>query len=305
MTRTNRFFINFFVCILVNFHFLKAQENEGFRLTTIGTEAFEVMRQIYDYDKHIPLEVSKVVQTDEKEYVKEKILFQGHRSLVPGYLAVSKYGTAPYPVVLLIHGVTSSKESWWEKNSIMGNLTEQLLNSGYAVLTLDAEYHGERSINNPFESPLSIIEKEWFVMYRDMIIESVIDYRRAMDYLETRKDIDASKIGIVGYSMGGMMTFILSAIDNRIDASVSCVSPIITVPYLPTAIQNFAPYIKNTSFLMLMGKNDDRNYTIESSNQLYKLVGSNTKNLVFFDSGHMLPYTWIDEAKNWLVKYLQ
>jgi predicted esterase len=186
----------------------------------------------------------------------------------------------------------------------MGQLTERLLTSGYAVMTLDAEYHGERSLNNSFKSPLDIIENEWFVRYRDMIIESSIDYRRGIDYLTTRTDIDISKIGIIG-CMGGMMTFFLSAIDNRIDVSVSCVSPIITVPYLPTAIQNYAPYIKEKPFLMLMGKNDERNYSETSATQLYNLIASSTKNLMFFESGHMLPLSWTHEAIKWIEKYLK
>lgn len=305
MTKVNPVLIKFLVGILFSTHLLKAQESNIPNLSTIEPQAFEVMCQFYDYDKAIPLELRVVDTMDTKDYVREKIMFRGHRSQAHGYIAIPKRGTAPYPVVILIHGVTSSKESWWEENSTMAQLTQQLLTSGYAVMTLDAEYHGERAINNAFKSPLDIINNEWFTRYRDMIIESVIDYRRGIDYLATRTDIDTSKMGMVGYSMGGMMTFFLSAIDERIDVSVSCVSPIITVPYLPTAIQNYAPYIKETPFLMLMAKNDERNYTEVSANQLYNLIASPTKNLIFFDSGHMLPEAWTSDATNWIVKYLK
>lgn len=263
------------------------------------------MRGFYEYDKDIPLEVQIVEQLDKLEYIREKIVFSGTRfSRVPGYLAIPKSEASYYPCVLQIHGLNSSKESWWGENGTMGQLTRQLLASGFAVLSLDAEYHGERLGNNDFESPRSFIEKGWFVRSRDMIIQTVIEYRRAIDYLATRVEIDTSRIGIIGYSMGGMMTFSLSAVDPRIKASVACVPPIITVPYLATAVHNFAPYITNQPFLMLMAENDERNYSMDAAQRLHELIISNKKDLVFYESGHMLPGEWANRATEWMEKYL-
>ena len=56
---------------------------------------------------------------------------------------------------------------------------------------------------------------------------------------------------------------------------------------------------------MLMGKNDERNYTEESASQLYNLIDSNTKDLVFFNSGHMLPEEWTSHTTKWIDKYLK
>lgn len=304
MTNKHAVTILLLICIiLLPAAVLKAQSNTS-DLSPIGPDAFEVMRQFFDYDQAVPLEARIVDRFNSPEYVREKIVFRGtNRSSVPGYLAIPKNGTAPYPVVLLLHGVTSSKESWWEENSTMRQLTNQLLDSGFSLLSLDAQYHGERTANSDFESPIDLLENEWFVHYRDMIIQSTIAYRRGMDYLATRAEIDTSQIGVVGYSMGGMMTFILSAVDSRVKASVASVSPIITVPYLPTAIHNFAPHIKGTPFLMLMANKDERNYTPKKARQLNDLIGSDAKDLIFFDSGHMLPAEWTTHATEWLVEY--
>lgn len=287
-------------------HLLHAQTVTNSDMKPVGPDAFEVMRQFFEYDQSIPLEARVVGKLEKPGYIREKIVFRNTtEGQVPGYLAIPKNKTGPYPCVLLIHGLTSSKESWWEENNPMGKLTQDLLSSGHAVLSLDAEYHGERLINNNFESPLSILEKGWFVRSRDMMIQSVTEYRRAMDYLGTRAEIDTSRIGIIGYSMGGIMTFILSATDTRVRTAVSCVSPIITVPYLPTAVHNMAPYIKNKPFLMLMGSNDERNYTRETAGQLHTLIGSDVKDLVFFESGHMLPQEWTNQATKWIDTYLK
>lgn len=128
-------------------------------------------------------------------------------------------------------------------------------------------------------------------------MKSVKEARRALDYLSTRIEIDNSGFGIIGYSMEGMMTFNLTAVDTRIKVSAACDSPVIKNPYLAMAIQNFAPYIINQPFLMLIGDTDIVNYT--------KAKASNTIKLIFFDSGHMFPDEWTNQAVNWLEKYLK
>ena len=190
-----------------------AQGNSSASMPTIGPEAFEVMRHFYSYDAGIPLEARILDRFEAEDYVREKIVFRGIRnSRVPGYLAIPKSGAPPYPCVLLLHGIGSSKEDWWKEDSFPsgGQLTENLLASGFAVMALDAEYHGERMINNDFESPMVFtFEKGWILRARDMMVQSVIEYRRGIDYLSTQAEIDTSRIGVIGYSMGGMMTFIL------------------------------------------------------------------------------------------------
>lgn len=286
----------------------KAQNDSTFTMFPIGQEGFEVMRQFFDYDQGIPLEARIVERLDEPGYVREKIVFRGPRnSRVPGYLAIPKNGSAPYPCVILLHGIGSSKESWWEDNSFSsgGQLTKKLLKSGFAVLTLDAEYHGERSANNDFESPeVFTFQKGWYMRARDMIVQSVIEHRRAMDYLATRNEIDTSRLGIIGYSMGGMMTFNLTAVDPRIKVAVACVAPILKEPYSAMAVHNFAPFITSQPFLMLMGNTDERNYTKEEAQQLHDIIISNTKEMVFYESGHKLPGEWTKRATEWMEKYL-
>jgi dienelactone hydrolase len=301
---------NYLVFIgLIQFIFLfapyaAAQEKSTEVLKPVGAEAFEVLRQFFDYDKNIPLETKIVDRIDKQEYIREKFVFRGPRSKVPGYLAIPKNISAPVPCVLLLHGITGSKENWWDENSPMGQLTRQLLASGFAVLTLDAEYHGERLANNNFESPIELIKREWFVQSRDMMIQTVIEYRRVIDLLAARPDIDSTRIGVIGYSMGGVMAFNLSAADPRIKASVSCVSPVISVPYLPTAVHNSAPYISQP-MLMLMADKDEKNYTKDQAQQLYNITGSKIKELYFYDSGHILPAEWINRAAEWMEKYLR
>lgn len=303
--RRIRFIVTLFFVGIFSWVSSMAQEIGNTDLKGIGPEAFAYLRQFYDYDQVVPLNASVIERIDEIAFVRERIIFDGMSGPVPGILAIPKSGAEPYPAVLLLHGLNSSKESWWDQNSTMWKLTVNLLESGYAVFTMDTQYHGERSKNSPFQKPDDLLNNGWFIHFRDMMAESVIDFRRGLDYLATRKEIDTSRIGTVGYSMGGIMTFILSAVDKRIDVSVSCVSPIISIPYFPMAVQNYAPYINEKPFLMLMAKTDDINYTKETANQLYNLLGTHKKQIHFFESGHMLPSEWTIQASQWIEKNLK
>jgi dienelactone hydrolase len=287
-----------------------AQLDSTFSMEPISSEAFEVLRHFFKYDKDIPLDARVVNRYEWEESIHEKIVFSGTRNnRVPGILALPKSGVTPYPCVLLLHGISGNKEGWWEYGSFSsgGHLTKQLLSSGFAVLALDAEYHGERLLNNDFESLLaSVRQKGWFLRGRDMFVQSIVEYQRAIDYLNTRAEIDISRIGINGYSMGGQMTFSLTAVDPRIKTSVACVTPISKDRYSATAVYNYAPYISRQPFLMLMGKTDRRRrYTVEEAQQLHDLITSQFKQLVFFESGHQLPVDWTKTASKWVENYLK
>lgn len=312
----------------LSFALVFAQEPSVSDFTPASPDAFAAILQFYQYDSTIPLE-TKIVKEPEmfREKTREKIVFTGvNDKRVPGYLELPKSGDAPYPCILLIHGLTSSKDEWWDVNSPTHGveLTQSLLKSGFAVAAIDAEYHGERIKDNDYESPDQMLFVHgWLNRSRDMTLHSVMDYRRLMDYLATRSEIDMSQIGVIGYSMGGQMTFLLTAVDDRVNTAVACVAPpnsktifkMLGIPFTPetllafrlgaTSINNFAHAIGSRPFLMVMGKQDNF-YTPEEANQLYQLIPGSTKELVFFDSGHILPAEeWVPKAASWIQSHLK
>lgn len=278
-------------------------------LVAIDRPAFEIMRDFFEYDRAMPLDARVTERVEAPNYVREKIVFSGPRDRrVPGFLAMPADGNAPHPCVLLLHGIGSSKEDWWKDDSFPtgGALTERLLASGFAVLTLDAEYHGERLGHNDYESPtVFTLEKGWVQRARDMVVQSTVEYRRALDYLDTRAEVDASRVGVVGYSMGGMMTFALAATDPRVAACVASVTPILKEPHSALAVHNFAPFVEGPAFLMLMGDADRRNYTPDDARALHALIASPAREIVFYASGHRLPPEWTDAAAEWIGTHLR
>jgi dienelactone hydrolase len=289
-------------------------------LETVGEEAFSILVQFYEYDRGVPLDARVHYQEENEAYIREKIAFRGVRGdRIPGYLGLPKADLPSYPCVLLSHGWGSSKETWWVEDTDQERLTKELLSSGFAVLTLDTEYHGERTFRNDYDAPLSIVTKNGGVnQYRELLVQSTLEYRRAIDYLTTRSEIDTTRIGILGYSLGGLITFILTGVDPRITVAVTCATlPVsdfymnrigldktATIRMAPVAPQNFAPAIKQTSFLMLNGKTDHWG-TLEEVRSLYELIASPSKELVLFESGHVLSVDYIPKAIKWFVQYFK
>ncbi|MEZ0346762.1 MAG: alpha/beta fold hydrolase [Infirmifilum sp.] len=100
--------------------------------------------------------------------------------------------------VIVVHGYTSSK---WDEG-YMKPVIDILARNGFNVAVFDMRAHGESS--GEFTT-LGYRESE--------------DVRSIIDWLEERNL--ASKVGIIGYSMGGAITLIVSSIDPRVKAAVA------------------------------------------------------------------------------------
>lgn len=274
----------------------------------LGEEAHKLLVRMYDYDAAIPLE-ARVVEREKKEgTTRDKVVFRSTRSfMVPGYFEVSDTAKAPYPCVVLMHGWSGGKDRWWDDGGYIhgGEVRKALLAAGFAVFALDAQGHGDRiaendyQVVNLFEEPGAPPRKNYFTL-RDVLTQTVLDYRRGIDYLATRGDVDMARIGAMGYSMGGFHAVSLTAVEPRIKAAVGCVVPVSwrEDPILDPA--NYMRSIGERPFMMVQGKTDELCNEAQAQ-ELYKhLEGPNTK-LELFDSGHKLPGEYVGVAVPWLI----
>src|SRR5262245_62127530 len=88
---------------------------ESEQIEQLSEEAAHALSLVYEYDRTIPLEARTVELRERDGRKREKIVFRGVQGfLVPGFLEYPATGDGPRPCVLLLHGWSGSRESWWQ-----------------------------------------------------------------------------------------------------------------------------------------------------------------------------------------------
>jgi pimeloyl-ACP methyl ester carboxylesterase len=124
---------------------------------------------------------------------------------------------APIPAVLLLHG-------YGEDRSVWKDFSKQLIDRGFAVMTLDLRGHGESRTKNG--QPLQL-SPEWRTNSREL----PLDLNPALDWLKSRTRVDGRRIIVVGYDVGANLALIASgrypevrtvvAVNPKLDESLS------------------------------------------------------------------------------------
>jgi len=130
---------------------------------------------------------------------------------VDALLTIPNGAKQPLPVVILLHGLGDRKTVDYIE---FGH--QYLVDHGFAVLRIDIANHGVRK-EKDYKFNLTDGYRYWT---RDIITQTVFDLRRSIDLLETRDDVDASKIGYYGISLGGIIGTIFCGVDDRVKAPV-------------------------------------------------------------------------------------
>ncbi len=133
---------------------------------------------------------------------------------VPGIL-VKAPGTGRRPVVIALHGTGGNKGNF-------AGLLANLARKGFVAVAIDGRYHGERTKSGGGDQEYQdAILRAWNgSKEHPFFYDTVWDVMRLVDYLETRDDVDASRIGLMGISKGGIETYLAAAADPRIAVAV-------------------------------------------------------------------------------------
>jgi dienelactone hydrolase len=137
---------------------------------------------------------------------------------VPGVLVKADNSKGRRAVVIALHGTGGNKEG-------MLPLCRKLAEQGFIAVAIDGRYHGERTKAGKGSAEYEdAIVRAW----RDgrehpFYYDTVWDVMRLVDYLKTRKDVDAKRIGLIGISKGGIETYLAAAVDKRIAVAVPCI----------------------------------------------------------------------------------
>ncbi len=170
-------------------------------------------------DRNLPIVVQKINEEDKPTYILQRFVFQwnGIESVSGIFIKPKKTGKTKFPVILYNHShgnnFSLGKYELIEGREYISDppYAEQFAELGIAALAIDHWGFGER--NGRTESEI-FKHMLWHgqVLWGMMVFDSL----RALDYLMTRDDVDANKIGTLGMSMGSTMAWWLSALDERI-----------------------------------------------------------------------------------------
>ena len=131
--------------------------------------------------------------------------------------------TKKLPAVIVLHGTGGSGESQ------IGFLKE-LAKRGIIGVAIDARWHGKRAggIKGSLMYTQAIIRawktKPGMKQDHPFYYDTCWDLWRTVDYLVTRKDVDAKNLGMIGFSMGGIEAWLAAAVDDRIKVTVPAIA---------------------------------------------------------------------------------
>lgn len=169
-----------------------------------------------DLPERTPLDAEVVGTVSFDGYRIEKLRFESRPGVVVTAHVYVPDGPGPFPVVVspIGHYYVYGKSSPYVAPRAHG-----LAKLGYASLVYDAFGQGERDVGGHSH------DEGWRLALTGQSNLSIMvwDTMRAIDYLETRSDIDTTRLAVTGASGGGLNSLYTSIVDDRISASLPVV----------------------------------------------------------------------------------
>jgi formylglycine-generating enzyme required for sulfatase activity/predicted esterase len=266
----------------------------------VSDEVFKVFKGLYAYDKG---ELNARVEEKEmtEDWTREKVSFNAAygSERVIAHLYLPKNATPPFQVVVYFPGSSAIfQDKFTSGESVVWDFVPK---SGRALLipVYKSTFERRDGLKSDYPEPT--------VFYRDHMIAWSRDLGRSIDYLETRKDVDRTKLAYFGFSWGSDIAPILLAVEKRFRAAILLAGGFLFQQALPEADPiNFVTRVK-LPVLMVNGSHDNY-FPVESSQRpLFRLLGTadGDKHHVIYESGHaVLGNDLIRPSLDWLDRYL-
>lgn len=177
----------------------------------------------------VPLEVETLERIQQDGYTREKIIFNPDAfSSIPAYILIPDSASAdnPAPAVLCAHGHGIGKDG---AVGIVDDYQKQyaveLAQRGFVTLAPDWRCFGERKdrdewVRRPGRDGCNVAYLALGYFGYQLLQLNISDGQKCLDYLQSRPEVDGSRLGCMGCSFGGTMTTYISAFDRRIKAAV-------------------------------------------------------------------------------------
>jgi dienelactone hydrolase len=205
---------------------LKTEEDWINRQKTVKGKLISLFGKFPD---KTPLHAKTTGVIKKKGYRIEKVIFESMPGFyVTGCLYLPDIKKDKLPAVL--NPIGHDQETY--RNELYQIIITNLVKKGIIVFAYDPLGQGERvqyydEKTNFSSVGYSVIEhcyfgNQCFISGISPAKYFVWDGIRAIDYLLSRKEVDAQRIGVTGFSGGGTTTSFLAAVDERVSVSVLC-----------------------------------------------------------------------------------
>ena len=190
----------------------------------------------YEEPEKKPLKITWGEAKEFPSYTRKRLVFNSEEnSDIPAYLLIPKSVKGKMPAMVCLQGHTTGfhlsagiTRYPGDAGAISGgrDFAVQAALNGFVGLAIEQRCFGERRLTLQkymCDHPCTDAALHSFMLGKTMIAERVQDARRAIDLLETLDFVDKKRIGCVGNSGGGTISFYLGIFDKRIKLAVpSC-----------------------------------------------------------------------------------
>ena len=275
-------------------------------IVPVSDATFAGFRQMYDYDARL-LDTRLEGEGETPEIRWQKVSFTAAYAgpRMAAYLLFPKLVSPPFePVIVWGPGPVLHERQFNPRDAGIEIYTGFIPRSGRVLvipLLMGTYERRDSAFSIPRATPDTTTSS------RDLTVQWVKDVRRTIDFLETRTDIRADRIGYFGASWGGMAAPFVLAVEPRIKAAA-----LYSAGYGPWPARaeveafNYAPRV-HTPTLMLNGRYDTI-FPYETSqlpffNQLGTLRGD--KDMKVSPNGHIVPLgETVSATLQWFDRYL-
>jgi class 3 adenylate cyclase/formylglycine-generating enzyme required for sulfatase activity/dienelactone hydrolase len=267
----------------------------------VDENTFNIFLRQFAYDRS-PLNAASTIVKDTTYWKVEKIDMNAayNSDRLTTYLFVPKNFSPPYQTVVFFPGSGVIYERKFNTERVTRSF-DFILKSGRAVLypVLKGTFERGDELNSDLQEETKF--------YKDRVIYWSQDLGRALDYLDTRKDITHDKYGYYGFSWGSAMGPVMTVVDKRFKAAVYLVGGMMMQKTLPEVDPlHFLPRVKIPT-LMLNGRNDTF-FPLETSQKpMFNLLGTpeKDKKIIIYEGGHLVPKSELmKESLRWFDQYL-
>jgi dienelactone hydrolase len=208
----------------------------------VGAQTPDDLAGMYKYDRTVPLDIQMTETAARNGYKLFSISFALPNAGRMGGFLIAPIRPGRKPGIVWMHSNGAIR--------FLGNAV--LMAKAGAVSLLVAEAEG--------------LKGGTAELARDQLIADVIGLRRAVDVLQSRVDVDPSRIAIVGHSSGAMMGAVAISIDDRFRAAVFEVGLLGMGVHIATSPGSWAQGVRKElgdqlpHFLEVISVVDDKNY---------------------------------------------